>query len=385
MKYNFDEVISRDNTDSIKWDLVTEVNGKKSLPYWIADIDFKAPVEVIEALKNRVEHGIFGYTAYSPTIIPTIKNWINKRHGWSLEDEWICYTPGIVSAILYAIECFTNVGDSIIVQSPIYPPFLQVPRDSGRKVIESNMILNNGKYEIDFADFEEKSKDAKLFLLSNPHNPSGRVFTKEELEKLGNICVKNNVLIIADEIHSDIIFKGYSHTPIASISEDIKNITITCYSVSKTFSLAGLAASVIVIPNKEIRDKFKEYLEIRHISVNLLGKVALEAAYEYGEDYMNQLTEYLESNRDFLVDFMSKYTKKIKPVKSEGTYLVWLDCTELNLTDEELNRFFEAAGVKLNQGHTFSNAGKGFMRFNIGCPRETLEEGLERIKNAYNF
>lgn len=384
MKYNFDEVISRDNTACIKWDMVGEIEGKKSLPYWIADLDFKAPVEVIEALKNRVEHGIFGYTAYSSTIIPTIKNWIWKRHEWKIEDEWICYTPGIVSAILYALECFTNVGDSIIVQSPIYPPFLQVPKENNRVVIESNMILNNGKYEIDFDDFEEKAKGAKLFLLSNPHNPSGRVFTKEELERLGNICVKNNVLIIADEIHSDIIYKGYKHTPIASISEKIKNITITCYSVSKTFSLAGLAASVIVIPNKEIRDKFNEYLQIRHISVNLLGKVALEAAYEFGEDYMNQLNEYLESNRDFLVDYMSKHTPKIKPVKAEGTYLIWLDCRELNLSYEELNKFFENAGVKLNEGHTFGEAGKGFMRFNIGCPRETLIEGLERIENAYN-
>lgn len=384
MKYNFDEVISRENTASIKWDVVAEDNGVKALPYWIADLDFKAPIEVIEALKERIEHGIFGYTAYSKTLIPTVKNWISKRYDWNIEDEWISYTPGIVSAILYAIECFTKAGDSILVQTPVYPPFLQVPTDNNRKIIENNMILNNGKYEIDFKDFEEKAKNAKLFLLSNPHNPSGRVFTKEELEKLGNICVKNNVLIVADEIHSDIIYKGYKHTPIASISEEIKNITIACYSASKTFSLAGLATSIIVIPNKEIRDRFNEYLSVRHISVNVLGKVALEAAYQYGEDYLFELMNYLESNRDFLIDYMNKYTPKIKPIKAEGTYLIWLDCRELNLNDEELKKFFKKAGVELNSGYTFGDAGKGFMRFNIGCPRETLVKGLERIKNAYN-
>ncbi len=384
MKYNFDEVISRENTASIKWDVVAEDNGVKALPYWIADLDFKAPIEVIEALKERIEHGIFGYTAYSKTLIPTVKNWISKRYDWNIEDEWISYTPGIVSAILYAIECFTKAGDSILVQTPAYPPFLQMPTDNNRKIIENNMILNNGKYEIDFKDFEEKAKNAKLFLLSNPHNPSGRVFTKEELEKLGNICVKNNVLIIADEIHSDIIYKGYKHTPIASLSEEIKNITIACYSASKTFSLAGLATSIIVIPNKEIRDRFNEYLSVRHISVNVLGKVALEAAYQYGEDYLSELMNYLESNRDFLIDYMNKYTPKIKPIKADGTYLIWLDCRELNLNDEELKKFFKKAGVELNSGYTFGDAGKGFMRFNIGCPRETLVKGLERIKNAYN-
>ncbi len=384
MKYNFDEVISRENTASIKWDVVAEDNGVKALPYWIADLDFKAPIEVIEALKERIEHGIFGYTAYSETLIPTVKNWISKRYDWNIEDEWISYTPGIVSAILYAIECFTKAGDSILVQTPVYPPFLQVPTDNNRKIIENNMILNNGKYEIDFKDFEEKAKNAKLFLLSNPHNPSGRVFTKEELEKLGNICVKNNILIIADEIHSDIIYKGYKHTPIASLSEEIKNITIACYSASKTFSLAGLATSIIVIPNKEIRDKFNEYLNVRHISVNVLGKVALEAAYQYGEDYLFELMNYLESNRDFLIDYMNRYTPKIKPIKAEGTYLIWLDCRELNLNDEELKKFFKKAGVELNSGYTFGDAGKGFMRFNIGCPRETLVKGLERIKSAYN-
>ncbi len=384
MKYNFDEVISRENTASIKWDVVAEDNGVKALPYWIADLDFKAPIEVIEALKERIEHGIFGYTAYSKTLIPTVKNWISKRYDWNIEDEWISYTPGIVSAILYAIECFTKAGDSILVQTPVYPPFLQVPTDNNRKIIENNMILNNGKYEIDFKDFEEKAKNAKLFLLSNPHNPSGRVFTKEELEKLGNICVKNNILIIADEIHSDIIYKGYKHTPIASLSEEIKNITIACYSASKTFSLAGLATSIIVIPNKEIRDRFNEYLNVRHISVNVLGKVALEAAYQYGEDYLFELMNYLESNRDFLIDYMNKYTPKIKPIKAEGTYLIWLDCRELNLNDEELKKFFKKAGVELNSGYTFGDAGKGFMRFNIGCPRETLVKGLERIKSAYN-
>ncbi len=384
MKYNFDEVISRENTASIKWDVVAEDNGVKALPYWIADLDFKAPIEVIEALKERIEHGIFGYTAYSKTLIPTVKNWISKRYDWNIEDEWISYTPGIVSAILYAIECFTKAGDSILVQTPVYPPFLQVPTDNNRKIIENNMILNNGKYEIDFKDFEEKAKNAKLFLLSNPHNPSGRVFTKEELEKLGNICVKNNILIIADEIHSDIIYKGYKHTPIASLSEEIKNITIACYSASKTFSLAGLATSIIVIPNKEIRDRFNEYLNVRHISVNVLGKVALEAAYQYGEDYLFELMNYLESNRDFLIDYMNRYTPKIKPIKAEGTYLIWLDCRELNLNDEELKKFFKKAGVELNSGYTFGDAGKGFMRFNIGCPRETLVKGLERIKSAYN-
>ncbi|QSX06420.1 pyridoxal phosphate-dependent aminotransferase [Sedimentibacter sp. zth1] len=385
MKYNFDEIINRTNTASIKWDDVEQLtDGRPAIPFWVADTDFKSPKEVIEALQKRVEHGIFGYTGYTKTIVPTIKKWINNRHEWTVEDEWITYTPGVVSAISYVIDEFTNEGDGILVQTPIYPPFIGVPKENGRKVLENELILVDGKYTIDFEDFEKKAKEAKVFLLSNPHNPSGRVFTKDELIRLGEICLYNNVIIISDEIHSDIIYSGYKHTPIASLNKKLQNITITCYSASKSFSLAGLSTSVIVIPNKNIRDKFNAYLLKKHISVNIMGKVAIEAAYKYGDDYLNQLNEYIESNRDFMLKFMSKNTPKIKPLRGEGTYLVWLDCREMNLSDEKLRDFFTDAGVVLNQGMTFGNAGSGFMRFNIGCPTAILGEGLERIKKAYN-
>lgn len=383
MKYNFDEIINRNNTASLKWDEVNIVsNGKEVIPLWVADTDFKAPIEVIKALQKRVDHGIFGYTSISPTYNSTIREWIKKRHNWETEEEWITCTPGIVPALSFSIQTFSKEEDGILINTPIYPPFYEVPKLNNRKIIDNNLIYENNNYSIDFNDFEKKAKEAEIFLLSNPHNPTGRVFTKEELKKLGQICLENNVLIISDEIHNDIIYSGNKHICISSLSKEIEQITITCMAPSKTFSLAGLSISVIIIPNEELRNKFNHFLDMNDLYTNLLGKVALEAAYKYGEEYVKQLCEYLEGNRDYVIDFVNKNIPQIKPIKIEGTYLMWLDCKELKLEGEKLNDFFVNAGVGLNLGNKYGENGNGFMRLNIGCPKSILEDGLKKIELA---
>ena len=324
MKYNFDKIIKR--IQSEKWCEKKKIFGRDDIiPMWIADMDFESPKPVIDAIKKRVEHGIFGYTFSSSSYYESIINWFSKRHDWEINQEWINYSPGVVPALSFIALSFSQPGDKIIVQSPVYRRFFEVITENGRQILNNPLKLKNDKYAIDFDDFEKKVNDsrAKLFFLCNPHNPVGRVWTREDLIKLGRICIKNNIIIVSDEIHSDLIYKGYKHVVFASISEEFAQNSITLNSPSKTFNLAGLQTSVVIIPNKKyykIYDKMISSLKVTR--GNVFGLVALEASYNFGKEWMEQLLEYLEENLKCLTNFFKERVPKIKVIKPEGTYLV---------------------------------------------------------------
>jgi cystathionine beta-lyase len=387
MKYNFDKVVKR--IQSEKWDEKKEIFGTEDVtPMWVADMDFESPKPVIDAIIKRAEHGLFGYTFKSSSYYESIINWFNKRYNWEINKDWINYSPGVVPALSFITLSFSQPGDKIIVQSPVYRRFLEVIMEDGRQILDNELKLKNGKYVIDFDDFEKKASDprAKLFFLCNPHNPVGRVWTREDLIRLGKICIKNNVIIVSDEIHSDLIYEGYKHVVFASISEEFAQNSITLNSPSKTFNLAGLQTSVIIIPNKKYYEIYQSELSsLKLTRGNVFGLVALEAAYNFGEDWLEQLLVYLEENVKYLMNFFEEKISKIKVIKPEGTYLVWLDCRQLGLNDLELRKFMiEKAKVGLLDGYKFGQGGEGFQRINIGCPRVILKESLERIEKAVN-
>lgn len=378
----FDQVIERRNTNSAKWDMKKE----SILPMWVADMDFMSPKSVIKAIKDRAEHGIFGYTFLSEEYLVSIKNWIAKRHGWNIKKDWILYSPGIVPAINMLVKGLTKPGDKIIVQTPVYYPFFDAIKNNNRIILENPLFLENGKYRIDFIDLEKKTSDkkVKILILCSPHNPVGRVWTKKELKKIGEICLKNNVLIISDEIHSDLIYSGFKHTPFASISEEFEKNSITCIAPSKTFNLAGLQTSGIIVRDENIRDKFKKVMISNGLmSPNIFGQVALEAAYNNGEDWLQELIEYLESNLEFLNSFIKSRIPEISVIQPEGTYLVWLDCRKLNMEAKKMEEFMlNEAKVWFDEGYIFGKQGEGFERIVIACPKEILREGLERLESS---
>lgn len=387
MKYDFDKVTKR--IQSEKWGVKKEIFGTEDvIPMWVADMDFESPKPVIDAIIKRAEHGLFGYTFKSSSYCESIINWFNKRHNWEINKDWINYSPGIVPALSFITLSFSQPGDKIIVQSPVYRRFLEVIMENGRQILDNELKLKNAKYVIDFDDFEKKANDprAKLFFLCNPHNPVGRVWTREDLIRLGRICIKNNVIIVSDEIHSDLIYEGYKHVVFASISEEFAQNSITLNSPSKTFNLAGLQTSVIIIPNKKYYEIYQSELSsLKLTRGNVFGLVALESAYNLGEDWLEQLLEYLEGNLNYLIKFFKEKVTKIKVIKPEGTYLVWFDCRQLGLNDLELRKFMiEKAKVGLFDGYKFGQGGEGFQRINIGCPRAILKESLERIEKAVN-
>jgi len=385
MKYNFDKVVKR--IQSEKWCEKKRIFGKEDIiPLWVADTDFESPKSVVEAIIKRAEHSIFGYTFKSPLYYNSIINWFRKRYKWGIKKEWINYSPGVVPALSFIALSFSNPGDKIMVQSPVYRRFFEVIVENGRQILNNELKLKNGKYVIDFDDFEKKANDSrvKLFFLCNPHNPVGRVWTREDLIKLGRICIKNNIIIVSDEIHSDLIYKGYKHVVFASISEEFAQNSITLNSPSKTFNLAGLQASVIIIPNKKYYKIYDNMISsLKLTRGNVFGLVALEAAYNFGEEWLEQLLEYLEENVKYLMNFFEEKIPKIKAIKPEGTYLIWLDCRQLGLNDLELRKFMiEKAKVGLLDGYKFGQGGEGFQRINISCPRIILKESLKRIEKA---
>lgn len=386
MKYNFDEIIRRNETDCLKWDFVEERFGANDLlPMWVADMDFLSPEEVRREIEKRLEHRIFGYTGRGKSYYEAIISWVLKRHGWEIKREWIQNNPGVVSTLAISILAFTKPGDRILIQTPVYPPFFRVIESNGREIVKNPLIASNSGYEMDFDDLEKKFQSGvKMMLLCNPHNPVGRVFTRDELLKLGELCRRYNVIVVSDEIHSDIIFKNHKHIPLASLSKEFSDFTISCIAPSKTFNVAGLSASLAIIPNKELMERFTDtMLGLGIDGSNLIGGVALEACYSYGEEWLEELLVYIKGNRDFALEFIEARIPQIKAVKSEGTYLMWLDCRGLDMENEELNKFMiEKAKIALNDGSTFGEEGKGFLRLNIGCPRSILKEGLERIENA---
>jgi len=387
MIYNFDEIIERRKTNSVKYDLSKEIFGTDDvLPLWVADMDFKTPDFIFEALKKRLEHNILGYTFRSDAFYKAMKQWLLKRHNWDVDEKAISFSPGIVPALSLCILAFTQAGDEVMVQSPVYHPFFECVKNNGRQLL-NNKLLYNEKYEIDFKDFKKKiSSRTKLLLFSSPHNPVGRVWNYNELKQLGDICVENNIIIISDEIHSDIVFKPNKHIPLASISEQIAKQTVTCIAPSKTFNLAGLSTSALVIENKALKTEFDKTLDNIHVGQgNIFGNIALETAYNQGEEWLEQMLVYVKENIDFVCDYFAKKITSIKPVKTEGTYMIWLDCRELGMTYKKLNDFMiQRAKVGFSAGHIFGEGGEGFMRMNVACPRSILKQALKKIEKVVN-
>lgn len=386
-KYNFDEVIDRTGTNSIKYDFRERFFGNKDvMPLWVADMDFKTPDFVIEALRNRLNHEVLGYTFRSEGFTKSVKAWMKRQHNWQVKDEWITFSPGVVPALSMAVLAFSEPGDQIIVQPPVYHPFFSVIKGNKRKVLENPLILSNGIYKMELDDLKSKiTHRTSMILLSNPHNPGGNVWTHDELEKLASICLENNILIMADEIHSDLVFEGHFFTPVASISKEIAKNTVTFMAPSKTFNLAGLASSVIIIPDEEVRKRYNDVLETMHLYIgNLFGLIGLETAYTLGDDWLKQLLDYLKSNRDFLVDFIHNKTGKLDVIVPEGTYMAWIDFRNYKLEDEEIRRILiEEAGIGLNHGPMFGTGGSGFQRLNFACPKAILEDALNKIEGSF--
>lgn len=386
---DFDRVINRYDTNCLKYDFAVQ-RGKPEgvLPLWVADMDFMTSSYVQEAIIKQAEHGIFGYSEVRERYFEVLKGWMKRHHDWEIKSEWLVKTPGIVFALAMAVKAFTNEGDAVLLQLPVYYPFSEVIEDNRRKLVSNTLKQDeNGKYYIDFEDFEDKivKEKIKLFFLCNPHNPVGRVFTKEELTRIGDICVKHHVIVVSDEIHADFVFKG-KHIVFADIKEEYKEISITCTSPSKTFNLAGFQISNIFIPNPEIRKKFeKEVAAAGYSQLGIMGLVACEAAYRDGEEWYNAMFEYVKANIEYTKEFFETRLPKIKMTDLEGTYLVWLDFRELGLTNEQLEELIiKKAGLWLDSGAIFGESGLGFQRINVACPRSILKEALERIENAVN-
>ncbi|MCX7780084.1 MAG: PatB family C-S lyase [Negativicutes bacterium] len=382
----FDNIIDRRNTASWKWDKLDKVFGTSDLlPMWIADMDFAAPPAVVEAVKAKADHGIYGYATFPRSFYEAITGWMKRRHNWDVKGEWIMVTPGVVPAISIAVQAFTAPGDGIVIQPPVYPPFFRCVKANRRRLVENPLKFEEGQYRIDFDDLERKlDPTVKMLILCNPHNPVGRVWPKEDLIRLTEICIKHNLLILADEIHGDLIFTGHRHIPLATLGAEVAERTVTFTAPSKTFNLAGLYTSATIISNPALRQRFNELLEVLSVNEgNVFGIAACEAAYNHGEAWLSDLLAYLEESADFLIRYLSERMPQVKAVRPEATYLAWLDFRELGLDSAELRRFLiYKAKVGLNDGTTFGTQGEGFARLNFGCPRSLLAEGLTRIEKA---
>ncbi|KAF0817199.1 Cystathionine beta-lyase [Bacillus sp. ZZV12-4809] len=386
-RFKFHQKISRENTASVKWDMTREVFGRTDvLPMWVADMDFQPPDEVKKAIEERIAHGVYGYTFAPDSTAESIGQWVNKRHDWKILNEWILYSSGVVPSIATAIRAFTKNEDKVLVQSPVYTPFFEMIKQNGRKVVNSQLKLENGRYEIDFADFENKLKEGvKLFLLCNPHNPGGRMWDDEELRKIGELCVKYDCLILSDEIHSDLIYDGKKHYPIASMDPRFADITVTCIAPTKTWNLAGIQASAAIISNKKLRKAFQaEQHKQGFFTLSAFGIIGMEAAYRHGEGWLNSLMDYLAENKRTAAEFIGEHLPGIRLMEPDGTYLLWMDCRGLGLSDAELRKhLLEKGKLALEPGPKYGPGGEGFVRMNIACPHEVLAEGLERLKRAF--
>ncbi|MBK9390382.1 MAG: putative C-S lyase [Bacteroidetes bacterium] len=384
--WNFDKTLSREGTNCIKYDLREDTFGRKDvIPMWVADMDFNTPDFIVNALQERLNHPIYGYTSRPKEYYSSIIEWHIKRHNWKMEREWISFTPGVVPALNFCTLAFTSPGDGIIVQPPVYFPFFSAVEAHGRKLIYNQLKETPDGWVMDFELLESIiNSSTRMIIISNPHNPVGRAWSEQELRRLAGICLKNNILILSDEIHCDLVLPGYKHIPIASLSEEIANSTITCLAPSKTFNLAGLSTSSVVISNPEIRRSFKKTVEGLHVgNGNIFGSIASTAAYTLGNEWLDALIDYIDDNIEFANEYCRKMIPEIIPVKPEATYMIWLDCRRFGMTGKELKDFFvKSAGVGMNEGSSFGPGGEGFMRMNVATSRSILAKAMEQIEKA---
>jgi len=384
---DFDKIISRENTNSVKYDLRSLYFGNKEvIPMWVADMDFETPSFIQEAVKKRAQHPIYGYSIKPKSYFDSIINWMEKRHQWKVKREHIAFSPGVVPGLVLALMTFSKPGDKIVVQSPVYFPFFSSVLDNGRQLVVNELLEKDNYYTIDFVDLEKKLKDTKtkVLLISNPHNPVGRVWKQEELEKMVALCLKYEVLLFSDDIHADLIFDGYKHRVAANISPEAKQICISFMAPSKTFNMAGLSTSFVIIQDDNKRKAFENTIEAYHLGLgNLFGTVALEAAYEEGEEWLGELMSYLKKNTELVADFLKKNIPQITFAKPEATYLLWLNCKSLQLNDKDLASFFvNKARLGLNNGSVFGAGGAGYMRMNIACPTSVVRKALMQLQKV---
>ncbi len=395
--YNFDQVISRQNTNCAKWDAAEFIFGEKDIiPMWVADMDLPTARPITEALKKRTEHEIYGYPLSVPfSTASAVINRMKQKYNWEIKPEWIVSTPGVVPALFTAVRAFTIAGDAVILQDPVYYPFWGAIENNGCHVANNPLKLVDGYYKVDFEDLAARFEPIvrvlpspsriRMMILCSPHNPVGRVWTREELTKMGEIVIGNGAIMVSDEIHGELLYNGHRHIPFASISKEFEQNSITCMAASKTFNLAGLEASVLIIPNDKLREKFEQTRQGFLPSANIFGMVALEAAFNDGDEWLVQFLDYLQHNMEFLSDYFEHHIPQIKVIKPEGTYLVWLDCRQLAMGPKVLAEFMtRKARVGLDHGFAFGPSGDGFERINIACPRSILAEALNRIKLAVN-
>ena len=387
MKYNFDAVVDRKDNCAAKYDeRVKKFGTDQVIPLWIADMDFKTAQPIIDALTARAQEGIWGYTSRPAHYFEAIRGWQKRRNNWEIDPELMSFSLGVVQSISAMVRLFTPEGGSVLIQPPVYSEFYDMTEASGRKVVENHFVERDGKWEMDWADFEAKLEQSDLFLLCNPHNPLGIVWTPEELRRMAELCMKHHVVMFSDEIHSDLIFYGKKHTPTATLSLEIARYVVTGISGTKTFNLAGLQASTVVFPNRHMKEVFDQYWMRMDIHRNnAFSLIAMEAAFNQGEEWLEQLLPYLSANFDYVVDYCAKHIPKIKTYAPDATYLMWLDCRGLGLDNEALRKFMiEKAGLGLNEGWTFSRSLDGFMRLNAACPRSVLERAMAQLEQAVN-
>lgn len=386
-RYDFDEIVAREGTDCLKYDARTEYFGRNDvIPMWIADMDFKTPPFVMEALRKRLEHEVLGYTHKCSRWLGAIQRWAEVRYGWKVEAEYVEHVSGIVPGISFAIQALTQQGDGVLIMPPVYPPYFHIPSGLERRVVTNPLRLTDGQFEIDFEDFEQKVKECKLLLLCHPHNPGGRVWRREELERIADICAENGVVVISDEIHADMTFRGYRHIPFATVSERAAMNSITMMAASKSFNIAGLMSSFTIIPNRELRERYngflmKSELNNSHIFATIATAAALS---DEGAEWLEQAVDYIAGNVELVEQFLAENMPLLGVVRPQASYLIFVDCRRLNLSPDELRDFFvNKARVALNEGSSFGAEGAGFMRMNVGCPRSVVQRALARIHTAY--
>lgn len=384
MKYNFETAHARINMEAAKWDAMGAAPAEGVVPLSVADMELLSPPQIIEELRQAAEFGMWGYTHWGERYASAVRHWMSTRHGWDIQPEWIVQTNGVVQALYAAVRAYTSPGDSVLLVTPVYPPFYQAVEQNGRRVVESPLLLEDGRYQVDFADFEEKAKTCRLFILCSPHNPVGRVWTPGELRRMGDICLEHNVLVVSDEIHFDLIMPGFRHTCYATLGEPYADNCVICTAPSKTFSLAGLCVANILVPNAPLREKLARQVELSGCNTfSIFGIRALEAGYTQCAGWVDQLNEHIWGNYLYLKEFLANNFPEVWVAQLEGTYLGWFDCRSFGMDGRTLGEFLRTeAQLYLNDGYAFGSAGDGFQRINLACGRKVLENALGRLKRT---